>query len=122
MKKEDFKVSVIGKGGAVKSLAWGDDYKEWPIEKRLEYAEALAAAMNDAADRIQQERDKLLEENILIKNLNANAQKFADISRESLVKNITESNQLNQDYIREIAELKVRINAQEKVIEQLNGK
>jgi septal ring factor EnvC (AmiA/AmiB activator) len=41
-------------------IAWGDEYKKWPIEKRLKYAEKLASAMNHAADILQTERNGLV--------------------------------------------------------------
>lgn len=40
-------------------IRWGDDYNSWSVEKRLGYAEALAASMNHAADILQQERNTL---------------------------------------------------------------
>lgn len=42
-------------------IAWGEEYKSWPIEKRLDYAEKLASSMNHAADLLQEERNRLLE-------------------------------------------------------------
>lgn len=42
-------------------IAWGDEYRGWPAEKRLSYAERLASAMNHAADVLQTERSQLLE-------------------------------------------------------------
>jgi hypothetical protein len=41
-------------------ISWGDEYKSWPIERRLEYAEKLASSMNHAADILQKERDELI--------------------------------------------------------------
>lgn len=41
-------------------ISWGDEYKSWPVEKRLEYAEKLASSMNHAADILQKERDELI--------------------------------------------------------------
>lgn len=41
-------------------IKWGSDYQSWPIEKRLNHAERLAAAMNHAADVLQSERNELL--------------------------------------------------------------
>lgn len=41
-------------------IRWGDDYRSWPIEKRLRYAENLASSMNHAADLLQKERNALL--------------------------------------------------------------
>jgi len=41
-------------------IRWGSEYLSWPIERRLNYAERLAYAMNHAADVLQQERNKLL--------------------------------------------------------------
>ncbi len=42
-------------------IRWGEEYKSWPVERRLSYAERLASSMNHAADLLQTERNKLLE-------------------------------------------------------------
>lgn len=42
-------------------IRWGDDYLAWPVERRLDYAERMAAAMNHAADVLQQERQSLID-------------------------------------------------------------
>lgn len=42
-------------------ISWGEEYRGWPIEQRLEYAEKLASAMNHAASVLQDERNKLIE-------------------------------------------------------------
>lgn len=34
-------------------IRWGEEYLSWPIERRLNYAERLASAMNHAADVLQ---------------------------------------------------------------------
>jgi len=48
------------------TIKWGKDYKKWPIEKRLRYAERLASTMNHAADVLQTERN---EQNVTIATL-----------------------------------------------------
>jgi len=46
----------------IPQIKWGDKYRSWPVERRLEFAEKLASAMNHAADVLQQEKVKLIEE------------------------------------------------------------
>lgn len=48
-------------GGPVPQILWGDEYKSWPMDRRLSYAEKLASSMNHAADLLQVERDRLVE-------------------------------------------------------------
>jgi hypothetical protein len=43
------------------NISWGDDYKSWPIEKRLRFAERLASTMNHAADELQKDRARIIE-------------------------------------------------------------
>jgi len=40
-------------------IRWGLEYQSWPIEKRLRYAERLASSMNHAADKMQEDRNRL---------------------------------------------------------------
>jgi len=40
-------------------LAWGSEYKAWPLQQRLKHCEELAASQNQALDIMQQERNGL---------------------------------------------------------------
>ncbi len=40
-------------------IHWGDIYKRWPEDRKVQHLEKLAAAMNHAAALIQDERDQL---------------------------------------------------------------
>jgi hypothetical protein len=53
---------IPGMAVVPKSIQWGDDYQSWPVEKRLRYAERLAATMNNAADVLQKDRNLLNEQ------------------------------------------------------------
>lgn len=42
-------------------ISWGGEYRAWPVERRLHYAERLASTMNHAADVLQTERNAMIE-------------------------------------------------------------
>lgn len=48
-------------GAQAKRIAWGEEYRNAPIEERLKKAEQLAATMNNAADVLQTERNGMIE-------------------------------------------------------------
>ena len=52
---------ISGMKAIAPKIRWGDEYNAWPVDRRLDYAERLASAMNHAADVLQQERGKLLD-------------------------------------------------------------
>lgn len=87
------------------TIKWGNDYKKWPIEKRLRYAERLAATMNHAADILQIDRNKL---NVLIKEKEASlvqAIKSAQLADSMLQKQLTRDNAAKQVLNKRIVEL-----------------
>ena len=63
MTYEDFVGAGFHKVESIKThppkIKWGKLYQDSPIDKRLAFAEKLAAAMNHAAFLIQEERDEL---------------------------------------------------------------
>lgn len=61
--KEIRRINGIEVESKIPQIRWGRDYRSWPIEKRLRYAERLASAMNHAADVLQTDRNSLLAKN-----------------------------------------------------------
>lgn len=104
--------------GQAHKISWGKDYLAWPIEKRLDYAEKLAASMNHAADVLQQERNKLL--NVVAHQeaqLKSNAKSY--LSQGDLMhKELGSADAEKQVLYQEIVQLKVQIkNLQAQVVE-----
>lgn len=118
-KLEDLELSFVNPKGLVKTIAWGQDYMDWTLEKRLEYAEALAGTMNQTAELMQDERNRMVGEVELMQKKVENAEKFADISKTSLIKNITESNAKQQELAAIIEELKKEVKEKDQVIKVL---
>ena len=106
---ETINFKYINKGGAVKMISWGDDYKEWDIKNQLEYAEALASAMNEACEVIQNERDEWKEKcDSLTKTLEA-AQDAIDNQRNNNINSITKANADKQEMIKTIRQLEKKL-------------
>jgi len=48
-------------GKNIPQIAWGEQFKAWPVQQQLSFAKKVASAMNHAADLLQKERDELLD-------------------------------------------------------------
>jgi predicted RNA-binding protein with PUA domain len=106
--------SYVAEGGQVKMIAWGKDYKTWNTERKLEFAEALASAMNEAAEIMQNERNILAEEVLKLNKLLEKAQEATDIMRNTNVTAITKFNAEKQDMAARIRELETMLSDAEK--------
>jgi uncharacterized coiled-coil DUF342 family protein len=93
-------------------IQWGMIYKtRWSKDEKIAYLEKLAATMNQAAAKIQAERDELgrlceLKEQQLLKLAEAVRQNNAMLQQE-----ITEMNAQRQDYNEDIARLNTELRA-----------
>lgn len=106
---QSIKLKYISKGGKVKMIAWGKDYRKWSTEKKLEYSEALASAMNEACDLIQQERNALIIRNRELEKVVGELSRAADDLRQANITNITQTNAEKQQLIGRIRELEAEI-------------
>ena len=120
-KLEGIEFAYIPKGGRVKMIAWGEDYKDWPCSRKVEYLETLTSALNEGFSTMQDERDAAVEELNKIKRLNESAAQAVAASKTSLIQGLTEANADKQVMAKRIAELEARVKAQDRVIEQLGG-
>lgn len=115
--KEDFleglNLSYVAKGGQVKMISWGKDYMNWELDKRLEFAEALASAMNEAADLMQNERNIAMEEAVKLQKQLESAQQNLDIVRNTNIKAITDFNSEKQQMAKRIKELEANVRSLE---------
>jgi len=108
---EGINFEFVNKAGKIKMIAWGQDYQKWDVEKRLEYAESLASALNDACDLIQKERNNLAEENKRLFDAALEAEKAMHTLRQTNINIITSSNQDKRDQAKIIKELEREITA-----------
>ena len=99
---------------------WGEEFENRSDLDKIIYLKKLFCSVNEALDGMQKERNLLLEEVQKQKALTANAQSALEISKQSMTKNITDSNAKLNSYIKQLQEYQNRIAAQDKVIEELN--
>jgi hypothetical protein len=106
---EGINFEFVNKGGKIKMIAWGQDYQKWDVGKRLEYAESLASALNDACDLIQKERNNFAVENRRLFEAALEAEKAMHTLRQTNINIITSSNQDKRDQAKIIKELEREI-------------
>ncbi len=91
-------------------IAWGVEYQAWPIEKRLHYAERLAASMNNAADVMQKERNELLElckrQEAQLKDNSVQYHELGDLMNRELAKMDAEKQGIYVDLVKLTKEIK----------------
>jgi hypothetical protein len=104
-KIEDINFEFVGKGGKVKMIAWGKDYLEWDVNKRVEFSEALASALNEALELMQNERNTLLVENKILLEQLSEAETAVLNQRNNNINSITKANSTQQELIKRIREL-----------------
>ena len=105
----------------IKMIKFGEEYKEWPDDRKIRYLEKLASAMNEAAAEMEKERDEAF---AFAKNAERQikaASELRDAQIEITTKQLLESNSANQRNLQLIQRLQDRIRAQDLVIEKLNG-
>lgn len=119
-KLEHIELSYIDKSGRVRMIKWGKDYNKWDLEKRLDYAEALASSMNDACRLIQDERNKWL---VKAKDLERELEQAQIQVNNHLTNNInaiTKANSDKQELAKRVLSLENELVTKDKTIEQLN--
>lgn len=116
---EGIDLSFIDPNGRVRMIKWGKDYNQWDTDKRLEYAEALASAMNDACRVIQDERNEWLSK---AKNLEQQLEQ-ADVQAKNHMQNninaITKANMDKQELAKTIQKLENQLLAAQKRNDEL---
>jgi DNA repair exonuclease SbcCD ATPase subunit len=106
---ENIRLKYITKGGAVKMISWGKDYKLWDVTKKLEYAEALASSMNEACELIQNERNEYSKKNESLLAMLEQAEKEMHTIKNTNRIVITASNEEKQGLIKTIRELESKL-------------
>lgn len=109
--KEKLSFHDIFSENKIKPIKWSDEFYEWPFERQLNYAQKLAAAMNEAADKMQEDRDRVLD---ILQTEHAKreeAEKAALIAKNTLQTAITNQNERIQVMQKEIQSLQARLEA-----------
>lgn len=123
----DTEVSKLERLPGMKDFApkirWGDEYKSWPIEQRLKFAERLADSMNHAADVLQQERNVISMKANMIRRENERLKEavatngsvmnhelaLQDTERQKLYQQIVEQQQTIKGFKRQVASLQAKL-------------
>lgn len=119
-------IKAIFTGGKIHPIKWGaesdtEGWTTWGVEEKLAYAMELASAMNQAADMMQTERNKLKERAEFAEKQLSNCEQNLLIQKTTLTSAITNHNERTQQDAKRIQELEARVKAQDRVIEELGG-
>ena len=106
--KEKLSFDDIFHEGNVRPIKWSDEYKKWPHDKQLKYAQGLASAMNEAATAMQSDRDKVFDSLKIAKKLKDEADQSRDIAKNTMTQAIIESNINIQRLEKQVIELTAR--------------
>jgi len=106
--KEKLSFQDIFHEGNVRPIKWSDEYKKWPHDKQLKYAQGLASAMNEAAAAMQSDRDTTFDSLQVAKKLKNEAELARDIAKNTMTQAIIESNMNVQRLEKQVVELTQR--------------
>jgi len=119
--KQKLKFSDIFANNKIKPIKWGDEFNDWPIEKQVSYAKSLASAMNEAADKMQQDRDRVFNLMTSAQTQKEEAEHAMNIAKQTMTKSIIDSNEQVQKLQKQIMLLQDRVKAQDELIEKLGN-
>lgn len=111
--KEKLKFADLFDNHKVKQIKWGEEFNTWPVEKQVDYAKKLASAMNQAADEMQQDRDRCFEALKLAQAKLEEAEQASAISKQTMVQAVMDSNATTRRLEDEIMLLNQRLKAYE---------
>jgi len=90
-------------------IQWGEVFLLWDDQKKLDYLMKFADSMNDAADRIQQERDELVKMLAFKEQQLEQMEASLEANNRMLQDEITKMNEYKQSVNKHTAELNKRI-------------
>lgn len=111
--KEKLSFSDLFTNNKVKQIAWGDEFNNWTMERQLSYAKKLASAMNEAADEMQQDRDRCFDAMVLAQKQRDEAQAAAEISKQTMTQVVLDSNDKTRTLESQIIALNERLKVYE---------
>lgn len=101
-------------------INFGEDFQKWPDSRKMTYLKKLASSMNHAADIMQQERNKALEEQIRLKEQMDNMESNLVIQKDIVLRTITANNTAKDEYIALIQKLEAEVRSKDRAIGILN--
>lgn len=125
-KQEEFNghIKAIFRGGKINKINWGEDSSEengwnsWSQQQQLEYAKELAAAMNQAAESLQTERNELLTKVDEAEARSVNAQQAVDIQKSIVFQQLTAGNAEVQELSTKIQKLESELKMARALLEK----
>jgi hypothetical protein len=110
---------LITKVPKFKMINYGEDFEKWDDRRKISYLKKLASSMNHAADVMQNERNAIAAEMVVVKEQSANTETNIGIQKAIVLKVITEGNIQNQNHIERIQKLESTVRGQAETIEDL---
>ena len=101
-------------------INFGEEFQKWGDKRQMEYLKKLASSMNHAADIMQQERNRLLEEQQVLKEQLTNTESNLAIQKDIVLRTITSNNTAKDEYIHLIQKLEGQVRSKDKAIGILN--
>ena len=109
--KEKLSFHDIFSENKIKPIKWSDDFYEWEFDRQLNYAQKLASAMNEAADKMQEDRDRVLDLLQVEHTKRMEAEQAAEIAKNTLQTAVLAQNERVQVMQKEIQSLQARLEA-----------
>ena len=107
--KEKLQLSDLFANNKINQIKWGNEFLEWPIEKRCDYAMKLASAMNEAANEMQKDRNRCLKVMKSAESQKEEAEQATIISKQTMIQVVLDSNEKTQKLELEIMKLNERL-------------
>lgn len=89
--------------------------------EQVKHLHKLASSLNEALDMMQNERNALQAKVAVVEAQLKSCEQNLEIQKTIVTNSITQDNAKNQAQIETIQELRIRVRAQDEVIERLNG-
>jgi hypothetical protein len=105
--------------GMAPQINWGEDFNNFDDIKKIIYLKKLCSALNHSADLIQKERNQLLVDIKVTKNVAENAEEAVAIQKAIVLKAITDHNMEKQEFANQLQTLERNIKEKDKIIEDL---
>jgi len=100
-----------------KQIAFGADFESWDDARKIRYLKRLASSMNEAAAKMQDERNAMAAEADRLRALCANAEKALHIQKTVTANQLAAGNLQVQTLSKQIQELQTRVKAQDAILE-----
>jgi hypothetical protein len=109
-------------GGNVRQINFGKDFEDWDDQKKIRYLKSLASSMNQAAEFMQDERNKVLRNRDMILKQLQSCENSLMIQKNIVAKSIKDFNQEREKFIKHVQELTATVKAREDAIRVLEDK